>query len=266
MKKFFATFLAIIVLLFMVSCNKSPDEKIEINVFAAASMTETLNEIIELYKTVSPDVKIVATYDSSGTLKTQIEEGADCDLFISAAQKQMDQLDISKDETVNPERLDFVLSDTRINLLENKVVLAVPQGNPSNVNDFSDLANCDLIALGNSDVPVGSYSVEILEYLNLNLDQLESNGQITYGTNVKEVTTHISEATVDCGIIYATDAFSEGLTVVDQATDEMCSQVIYPAAVIKSGNNPEEAQAFLDYLTGTEATEVFEKVGFTSLS
>ena len=107
MKKIFATFLAIIVLLFMVSCNKSPDEKIEINVFAAASMTETLNEIIELYKTVSPDVKIVATYDSSGTLKTQIEEGADCDLFISAAQKQMDQLDISKDETVNPERLDF---------------------------------------------------------------------------------------------------------------------------------------------------------------
>lgn len=266
MKKLAVIFLALFVFLSISACNGNEDSSIEINVFAAASMTETLDEIIELYKSVAPDVEIIATYDSSGTLKTQIEEGAQCDLFISAAQKQMDQLDITKDESVNPDRLDFVVSDSRINLLENKVVLAVPDGNPSNVNNFSDIVNCNLIALGNSDVPVGSYSIEILEYLGLDLQELENSGKITYGSNVKEVTTYISEATVDCGIIYATDAFSEGLTVVDQATSDMCSQVVYPAAVIKSGNNPEAAQAFLDYLTGSEATEVFEKVGFTALS
>lgn len=120
-----------------------------------------------------------------------------------------------------------------------------------------------LMAMGNSDVPVGQYTQKILAYYDLSEEDLAAAGAITYGTNVKEVTTQVSEASVDCGVVYCTDAFSAGLTVVDSATAEMCGQVIYPAAVMKSGTDPEKAQAFLDYLSTDEAMEVFESVGFS---
>lgn len=245
-------------------------EPVELIVFAAASMTETLTEIAELYKNVAPNVTLVFNFDSSGTLKTQIQEGADVDVFISAAPKQMNQLDSSKDAEANPDGLDFVLQGSRINLLENKVALAVPSGNPKGVNSYDDLAaglkdGTIFLAMGNSDVPVGQYTKKILDYYQLSEDDLAAKGCVTYGSNVKEVTTQVSEATVDCGIIYATDAFSAGLQVVDTATAEMCGQVIYPAAVMNVSKNPEAAQAFLDYLTGAEATAVFESVGFSAI-
>lgn len=242
------------------------EEPVELIVFAAASMTETLTEIAELYKEVAPNVTLTFNFDSSGTLKTQIEEGADCDVFISAAQKQMNQLDISRDEESNPDRLDFVLSETRVNLLENKVALVVPADNPAGIESYSDLATdkLTLLCLGNDDVPVGQYSLEILEYLGIDVTALESEGKVTYGSNVKEVTTQVSEGTVDCGIIYATDAYSAGLDIVDLATSEMCSQVIYPAAVLNITKNQEAAQAFLDYLQTDEAMAVFESVGFSA--
>jgi len=241
---------------------------VELIVFAAASMTETLNEIAELYKAVAPNVTLVYNFDSSGTLKTQIQEGADCDLFISAGQKQMNQLDKDASAEVNTEGLDFVLAGSRINLLENKVALAVPDGNPKNVTSYDDLAaglkdGSLMLAMGNADVPVGQYTQKILAYYELDEEALAKSGVITYGTNVKEVTTQVSEATVDCGVIYQTDAFSAKLTVVDTATKEMCGQVIYPAAVLNISQHAEEAQAFLDYLTGPEASAVFEAVGFT---
>ncbi|MDO5336962.1 MAG: molybdate ABC transporter substrate-binding protein [Eubacteriales bacterium] len=239
-------------------------EETELVVFAAASMTETLTEIADLYKEAAPDVTLIYTFDSSGTLKTQIQEGADCDLFISAAQKQMNQLDITADAEVNTEGLDFVLEDSRFDLVENKVVLAVPEGNPAEIESFEDLGTdkLSLICLGNEDVPVGAYSEEILTNLGI-LDELAESSKITYGSNVKEVTTQISEASVDCGIIYATDAFSAGLTVVDEAGADLCGQVVYPAAVMKSSEHPDEAKAFLEFLTTDEAAAVFENVGFT---
>ena len=244
-------------------------ESTELIVFAAASMTETLTEIAELYKSVAPDVEIVYNFDSSGTLKTQIEEGADCDLFISAAPKQMNALDIASE--ANTAGLDFVLQGTRINLLENKVALAVPEGNPKNVTSYDQLIEglkdgSLMLAMGNSDVPVGQYTQKILAYYGVSEEELAAAGVITYGSNVKEVTTQVSEATVDCGIIYGTDAYSAGLTVVDTATAEMCGQVIYPAAVLNITKNEEAAKAFLDYLTGEEASAVFESVGFSPLS
>ena len=119
--------------------------------------------------------------------------------------------------------------------------------------------------MGNADVPVGQYTQNILAYYRLCEDTLASSGSITYGSNVKEVTTQVSEATVDCGIIYQTDAFSAGLSVVDTATEEMCGQVLYPAAVINVSKNPEAAKAFLDYLTSDTADAVFEEAGFTTV-
>lgn len=246
-------------------------KKTELVVFAAASMTETLNQIKTDYEAQHKDVTLTYNFDSSGTLKTQIQEGATCDVFISAAQKQMDQLDASKDETANPEKLDFINSDSRMDLLENKVVLVVPENNPKNINSFDDLkskleSGDVLLAMGNSDVPVGQYTQKILQYFGLDEKALADAGEITYGSNVKEVTTQVSEGSADCGIVYYTDAYSAGLKVVGEATEEMCGKTIYPAAVMKNSQHPEQAQEFLAYLSSDAAAKVFEKVGFVAVA
>ena len=243
-------------------------EPVEIIVFAAASMTETLTEIKGMYEAANPGATITYNFDSSGTLKTQIQEGADCDVFISAAPKQMNQLDVSCDAEKNPDGLDFVLQGSRLNLLENKVALVVPEGNPKGVESFDALAELlkagdVFMAMGNSDVPVGQYTQKILAFYELSEEDLAAAGVLTYGSNVKEVTTQVKEASVDCGVVYATDAFSANLEIVDTATAEMCGQVIYPAAVLNVSKNPEAAQAFLDFLSTPEATAVFEAVGFS---
>ena len=248
---------------------EAPAEETELIVFAAASMTETLTELKAVYEEAHPGVTITYNFDSSGTLKSQIQEGAACDLFISAGQKQMNQMDITASAEVNTEGLDIVDTDTRVDLLENRVTLVVPEGNPKNINSFDDLAAAlesgdVLLCMGNSDVPVGQYTQKILAYYGLDETALANAGRITYGTNVKEVTTQVSEASVDCGVIYCTDAFSANLTVVDSATAEMCGQVIYPAAVLKTAENPEAAQEFLDFLQTDEAMAVFAAVGFSA--
>lgn len=242
--------------------------KTKLTVFAAASMTETMNEIAKAYQQEHPDVEIVYNFDSSGTLKQQIQNGAACDLFISAAQKQMDQLDASKDERANPERLDFVLPGTRIDLLENKVVLATPEGNPKQIASFDDMAQkledgSIRLVMGNSDVPVGQYTQKILAYYGLDEQAIAEQGRITYGSNVKEVTTQVKEGSADCGVIYGTDAYSAGLKPVDEATKDMCGQVVYPAAVLKTSAHPEAAKEFLAYLQSEQAMAVFEGVGFS---
>ena len=244
-------------------------EELELIVFAAASMTETLNAIKATYEAAHPGVTVTYNFDSSGTLKTQIQEGADCDLFISAAPKQMNALDASCDADKNPDGLDFVLQGSRVNLLENKVALVVPEGNPKGIESFDQLAELlkagdVFLCMGNSDVPVGQYTQKILAFYGLNEEELASAGKITYGTNVKEVTTQVKDSgVVDCGVVYGTDAFSAGLEVVDTATKDMCGQVIYPAAVMKNSAHADAAQAFLDYLKGDEAMAVFEGVGFS---
>ena len=233
-------------------------EKTELVVFAAASMTETLAELGDAYMKEHGDITLTFNFESSGTLQTQIEEGAVCDIFISAAQGQMDALD-------------NVLESSRFDILENKVALAVPEGNPRGIENYGDLragleAGDILLAMGGADVPVGQYTQKILAWLGLDEQTLAQSGCITYGSNVKEVTSQVSEAAVDCGIIYQTDAYSAGLTVVDTATEEMCGRVIYPAAVLESSEHIEQAQAFLEYLKGDEAGAVFSAVGFTPIA
>ena len=245
-------------------------QSVELIVFAAASLTETLTAIGETYSAENPGVTFRFNFDSSGTLKTQIQEGADCDLFISAGQKQMDQLDIMASADVNKDRLDFVDSDTRMDLLENKVVLCMPEGSDKGIDSFDALAEHlkaqdILFCMGNSDVPVGQYTQKILACYDLDEEALAAAGVITYGSNVKEVTTQITEASVDAGVVYCTDAFSAGLTPVDEATKEMCGQVIYPAAVLKAAPNAEAAKEFLAYLQTDRAVTVFEGVGFSAV-
>ena len=285
MKKFFSLLLALSLALSLTACGGSTDtadtdaddatetaaEPVEVVVFAAASMDATLTEIAGLYRDVAPNVELIFTFDSSGTLRDQILEGATCDLFISAGQAQMNALDAADTTGTNTAGNDLVYSDTRVDFVENKVVLAVPDDNPAGIESFQDLATdkLSLLCLGNEDVPVGSYSLEILDTLGIDIAQLEADGKVTYASNVSEVANQVKEGAVDAGIIYATDAFTYELTRVDEATADMCSQVIYPAAVMKSASGEAAqaaAQAFLDYIrTDSAAVAVLEGVGFTVL-
>ena len=283
MKKALSLLLALSMVLALTACGSSAQEKttdpaeketqeaaepVELYVFAAASLEESLNQAIAAYEAANEGVTIVPTYDSSGTLKTQIQEGADCDVFISAAPKQMNAMDGSLigDAEKNPDGLDLIVTDSRVNLLENKVTLTVPEGNPKGIESFDQLAELlksgeVLLAIGNSDVPVGQYTLKIFNYYGI--DETAVANKLTYGNNVKEVASQVSEGAVDCGIIYATDAHSAGLTVVDSATAEMCGQVIYPAAVLK-GDKEVAVQFFLAYLQTDAAMTVFESVGFSA--
>ena len=271
MKKLLTLVMALAMALALCACGgDGAAEDMELTVFAAASMEETLTEIGDMYMAENEGVTVVFNFDSSGTLKTQIQEGAVCDVFISAGQTQMDQLDITADASVNTEGLDFVLEGSRFDLLENKVALVVPEGNPAGIESFEDMrdgleSGTIMLAMGNSDVPVGQYTQKIFDYYGLDEAALAESGCITYGTNVKEVAAQVAEATVDCGVIYATDAFSENLTAVDTATAEMCGQVIYPAAVLNISEHQEQAQDFLDFVVSDAGREVLESVGFTPL-
>ena len=290
MKKYLSLLLALCLTLSLAACGSKADtsanaadgsqtqdnapteapagEPVELIVFAAASMTETMNQLKEMYEQNNPSVTITYNFDSSGTLLKQIKEGADCDLFISAAPKQMNAMDGSLigDAEKNPDGLDLIVTDSRVDLLENKVTLTVPAGNPKGIESFDQLAELlksgeVLLAIGNSDVPVGQYTLKIFNYYGI--DEISVANKLTYGNNVKEVAAQVSEGAVDCGIIYVTDAHSAGLTVVDSATAEMCGQVIYPAAVLK-GDKEDAAQDFLAYLQTDAAMTVFESVGFSA--
>lgn len=262
--KSFTFALTLLLVLLVTACGNGKQqesqtpEEVEIIVFAAASLTDTLEEIAIIYKSVAPHITLIFNFDSSGTLKTQIVEGAEADLFISAAQRQMNEL----------EELGSVIQETRIDILENRISLVVAPDNPKNIFGFDSLIEAlldgdILMAIGNSDVPVGQYTLLIFEYFNLDEDSLARSGVLTYGTNVREVTTQVSEASVDAGIIYATDAFSTRLEIVDYATIDMCGQVIYPAAILRSSTNIKEAQAFLNFLLTDEVMAVFESAGFS---
>lgn len=278
MKKLVSLLLALVMALSLVACGNdakpsADGNRVTLTVFAAASLTESLNAIGEKYMADNQNVTLVFNYDSSGTLYKQIKEGAVCDLFISAAPKQMNALDGSLKDNAdkNPDGLDMIETGSRVDLLENKVTLVVPKGNPKGIESFDQLAELlksgdVLLAMGNSDVPVGQYTLKIFSYYSLEEADLAAAGVLTYGSNVKEVTTQVSESVVDCGVIYATDAYSAGLTVVASATADMCGRVIYPAAVLSGSAHPAEAQAFLDYLKSADASAAFETVGFTPLA
>ncbi len=263
----------------LASCGSN--DKVDITVFAAASMTETMNQVKEKYEAAHSNVRLLTNYLGSGKLSEQIQQGADCDLFISADQKTMNAID--KEGGTQTEK-DYVDHSTRVNFLENKVALAVSSTNTLNIKSFADIKTHLLagtagfkLCIGAAAVPVRNYTNEIFTYFGFTDEQIASFKQkdlITEGSDVKGVTKNVSEGTVSAGIIYQTDAFSANLTVVDKATTEMCSQVIYPAAIMKNAvvkseseskwsTKQEEAKKLLEYLRGEEATKIFEAVGFS---
>jgi molybdate transport system substrate-binding protein len=234
----------------------------ELIVFAAASMTEAMNEIAGLYKKVAPNVTIVYNFDSSGTLRTQIKQGAPCDFFLSAGQAQMNEIDISADPSVNKDKSDFVLAGSRWNIVSNQVVMIVPKGSTKGITAFGDAltGKAGLVAIGNSDVPVGQYTEQIFKRLG-SWDQLVSSGKITYGSNVKEVLSHVASGAADCGFVYGTDAATNSQVTV-AAADTTGVSPVYPAAVLKTGPNRAAAEKFAAFLKGPEAKAVFQKIGF----
>lgn len=280
MKKIRGILLSLLFVLTLVACTAKEDKgkditraenptynktnaKTDLNVFAAASMTESLEELKEVFEEENPGINLVLNFDSSGTLKTQIAEGAACDVFISAAKKQMDDLDpnmASKDSniTIDP--------STRFDLVENEVVLAVKEDSNKDIRSFDDINTdkVETIALGNADVPVGQYSESLLK--NMGIWEMIQD-KISFGSNVKEVASWLTEGAVDCGIIYSTDAKAAGLKIVATANPDMLDRkVIYPAALIENSPNREASEKFLEFLKSDKAREVFAQYGFKPAS
>lgn len=238
-------------------------DKTDLNVFAAASMTESLEDLKAVFEEENPGINLVFNFDSSGTLKTQIAEGADCDVFISAAKKQMDELDPNRESKASKITID---PNTRFDLLENEVTLAVKEDSNKDIRSFGDIKTDKVgtIALGNADVPVGQYSESLLKNIGI-WDLIQD--KISFGSNVKEVTSWVKEGAVDCGIIYSTDAKAAGLRIVATADPDMLDKkVIYPAALIENSPNREASEKFLEFLKSDRAREVFAKYGFKPAS
>lgn len=241
-----------------------------ITVFASASLTECLTEASEVF-TDEKGAEVSINFDASDALGDQIQEGAECDVFICAGQTPMNELDAEDATGDNGEGLDLIESSTRFNLLKNEVVLAVPAGNPKGIVSFDDLAARLLagelfVCVGSSDEPVGECAQEILAYYGLSEAALASAENIIYGTSAEEVASQVVGGAADCGIVYKTDAYSASLEVVDAATDEMCNGTVYPAAVVKGTSKLTAARAYLEFLKGTTATSCFQEAGFTPLA
>lgn len=230
------------------------EEKAELLISAAASLTDVLNEIKEVYKEIEPNTTLTYSFGSSGALQAQIEEGAPADIFMSAAQKQMKAL----------EEKGLILDGTNKTLLVNKVVLIVPANSNVNISSFDDLTKDDVkkIAIGDpGNVPVGQYSEEIFTNLNI-LDKI--NSKTVLGNDVRTVLTWVESEEVDCGIVYATDAYtSDKIKIITEAPEGSHKEVSYPVAVVKASKNAEAAKRFLDFLSTDKAVQLFEKYGFT---
>jgi len=227
---------------------------VELHISAAASMTDAMKEIANSYEKKNANIKIVLNFASSGALQQAIEQGAPADVFISAAQKQMDSL----------EKSGLLATGTRKNLLENKVVLIVPKDSKLKLTKFEDVLNADVKKIGLGEpkgVPVGQYSAEIFKKLGI-LDEV--NAKAVFGSSVRQVLSWVDAGEVDAGVVYATDAaISNGNKVICTAPAGSHKPVVYPMAIIKSTKQLAPAQAFVDYLASAEGKKIFEKYGFT---
>ena len=239
----------------LVGCAQKNQEPSKITVSAAASLKDVMDEIKTDYISKHQNVGIEYNFGSSGSLQQQIEQGAPADLFMSAASKQMDAL----------EDKDLIIKDTRVDLLKNRVVLIVPSDN-NHVTSFEDLTKESVTKIGIGEptsVPVGTYTMEVLNYYNL-FEKIQ--GKLVNGKDVREVLSWVETKNAEVGVVYETDAkVANGVKVVATAPEDSHKPVTYPAAVLKNSTNQQGAKDFLDYLKGDEAKAKFEKFGFTKI-
>lgn len=262
MKKFLrAGLIFVLCMILFTSCSNMEESKqeVELYVFIAASLSNAMEDIAQKYKEVNPNVTIVYNADSSGTLKKQIEEGAECDIFFSAAMKQMNELN----------EAGYIKKDSIINLLENKVVLIKAKNQETKVTDFDNITLAANLALAGKDVPVGSYAREIFVHLGI-LDQVMSM-EINECANVSAVLAAVSEASNEIGITYATDAYSllDSVDIIALAPEEyLKTPVVYPVGQVKNEKigkiREQAAQEFIQYLQSEEALKIFEKYLFSN--
>ena len=252
MRNRFIMFLIVCLVFSLVGCSVNSVEKPTILVAAAASLKNCVDdEIIPMFEEKYPNIKVEVTYDSSGKLQTQIEEGADVDVFMSAAMKQMNALN----------EKGLIIEDSIIELFENKIVIIVPEGSDKEISSFKDILKVDKIAVGDPEsVPAGQYAKETFESLKI-WDQVSKKASL--GTNVTEVLNWVAEGSADAGIVYSTDAASnDKVAIVAEAPDGSVSKVIYPVGIVKSTKNKDLAKIFTEFLTTDDAIKVFETYGF----
>ncbi len=256
MKKFISVFLLISISLFVLSgCSSEEKQDAKITIAAAASLKNVFDEkLIPEFEKENQNIIVEATYDSSGKLQQQIKEGSPIDVFVSAATKQMDEL--------NEEG--YILKDSIKELLENKIVVIIPKDSDISIVNFEDLLKANKIAIGDpASVPAGQYAKELLTNLNL-WDKVQE--KLSLGTNVSEVLNWVKERSADVGIVYSTDAYSaDEVEIVLEADENMVSKVIYPVGIIKSSKNIESAKKFIEFLQSEKANEIFAEYGFTSI-
>ncbi len=236
------------------STDTSLDGK-EVNLAAAASLKNVYDEkLIPMFEEKYPGATVTPTYASSGDLQTQIENGLETDVFMSAANKQMNAL--AEEGLID--------NDTNLQFLENKVVLIVPADSDADISSFDDLKDVDgTIAIGDPEsVPAGQYAEEVLTNLGI-WDAVQS--KLSLGTDVTAVLNQVAQGSAECGIVYSTDAIStDDVKIVCEAPeDSLDTPVIYPVAMIKDAKDADAAQAFLDFLQTQEAKDVFVEYGFT---
>ncbi|MGB4439428.1 MAG: molybdate ABC transporter substrate-binding protein [Sedimentibacter sp.] len=242
----------------LAGCSSKPssnDASTTILVAAAASLKNCMDEeLIPMFQEKNSNIKVEATYDSSGKLQTQIEEGADVDVFMSAAMKQMDALD----------EKDLITEDSIVKLLENKIVLIVPEGSDKGISSFEEILKADKIAVGDpASVPAGQYAKEAFENLKI-WDDVSAKSSL--GTNVTEVLNWVGEGSADAGVVYSTDAASnDKVKIVAEAPEGSVSKVIYPVGIVKATKNEDAAKSFIEFLKSDEALKVFESYGFTAI-
>jgi molybdate transport system substrate-binding protein len=259
-KRLFVTLFGWILISFftVIGCSQlasnTDSQKVELTVSAAASMQDAMKEVAEAYQKEHLNTKITYNFASSGTLTQQIKQGAPVDVFISANEKFMDELD----------KKNLLLSETRKNLLQNNVVLIVPKkDNISNISNFQQLINPNIkrFSIGEpKSVPAGQYAKEVLSNLKI-YEQVKP--KTVFAKDVRQVLSYVESGNVDAGIVYATDArISNKIKVVATASDNTHKPIIYPVAAIKRTQNPEMSKEFIQFLSSNSAKDVFKKYGF----
>jgi molybdate transport system substrate-binding protein len=236
-------------------------EKEDLYVFIAASLKNTMEKIKVTYEKDHPNVNIIYNADSSGTLQTQIEEGAQCDVFFSAATKQMDAL----------KEGGFVVDGSISNLLENKIVLIKPKDGKTEVTGFDNITKASSLALAGEDVPVGQYARKLFTNLGT-LDQVMKM-EINEGANVTAVLTAVAEGSNEVGVVYATDAASmaDKVEIIAEADNSMIDPAVYPVGLIidkeASEGQAKAAADFKEYLVNDEGVmKLFTDAGFAKSS